>query len=345
MAKLFFLLSGEHPTLPFSELKAILEAEGCTFRQLDKLDQVLRIEAKAKAINSVKKRAAMTKICSLELFHCNAEFSEIMKAANEIPFGKLALKGESFVVRVKRVKRYSERLDTMLLERKLGEIILKEASEARVNLETPQKTFFGVITDGKFVFGLKLAETVPSEFVRRSPSRKPFFHPSAMTAKLARCMVNLTKPKAGDLVLDPFCGTGSILIEAGLIGCRVMGLDVKRRMIHGSLRNFKFYKITTEGLVVADARALPIQTVECVVTDPPYGRSATTLGSTTREIVERTLDELAEVLGEGRRVCLATPKTMKVSEIGEKYGFRHIESHFVYIHRSLTREIAVFERK
>jgi len=42
-------------------------------------------------------------------------------------------------------------------------------------------------------------------------------------------------------------------------------------------------------------------------------------------------------------VCVAAPKTLGLHEIGEKYGFRHVESHYVYVHRRLTREIAVFK--
>ena len=45
MAKLFFLLSGAHQTLPISEVQAILEAEGYNYQILDKLTQVLRLEA------------------------------------------------------------------------------------------------------------------------------------------------------------------------------------------------------------------------------------------------------------------------------------------------------------
>jgi len=341
--KLFFLLSGEHSTLPFSELTAILKAENRPFRIIEKLDQILRIEADADAAEAIKKRAALTRVCALELFRCHAEYQKIIERANETPFEDFVGEGETFVVRVKRVKRYAEKLDVLLLERKLGEAVLERVTNAKVNLKNPEKTFFGVITDKTFVFGLKLAEIIPSEFMKRNPSCKPFFHPSAMTAKLARCMVNLAEPKAGDLILDPFCGTGSILIEACLIGCRVLGLDAKRKMIRGSRRNFEFYQLSPEGLIVADAKKLPVYNVDCVVTDPPYGRSATTLGWTTLKIVERALEELAEVLRKGRKICLATPKTITASKIGEKYGFKHVESHFVYVHRSLTREIAVLE--
>jgi len=344
VAKLFFLLSGEHPTLPASELTAILEAEGYSFSNVEKLDQVLRVEAGVEAVNAVKKRAALTRICCLELFQCRNEYAEIMKNANATPFERLLREEETFVVRVKRVKRYGESLDVLQLERKLGEAVLNRNLKAKVDLKKPKKTFFGVITSGKFIFGLKLAEISPKEFANRSPSRKPFFHPSAMTAKLARCMVNLAKPKPGDLVFDPFCGTGSMLIEAALMGCRVLGLDAKRKMVEGTRRNLEFFHIRPEGLVVADAKKLPVKRADCVVTDPPYGRSATTLGRTTREIVEQAFSEVAEILEKGRRVCLAAPKTMKVGEVGKEYGFKHVQSHFVYVHRSLTREIAVFER-
>ncbi|KPV64846.1 MAG: hypothetical protein AOA65_0760 [Candidatus Bathyarchaeota archaeon BA1] len=79
MAKLFFLLSGEHPTLPFSELRAILEAEGHEHRVLEKLIQVLRLEANPHSIKSVAYRSAMTRVCGIELSNCKAMVTEIMQ--------------------------------------------------------------------------------------------------------------------------------------------------------------------------------------------------------------------------------------------------------------------------
>jgi tRNA (guanine10-N2)-dimethyltransferase len=232
----------------------------------------------------------------------------------------------------------------MILEGKIGELILNKRAEARVNLKNPDKTFIGILTDGKIVFGLRLAEIPPKPFVERRPRRKPFFHPSAMHAKLARCMVNLAEPRTGELVLDPFCGTGTTLIEAELIGCRALGLDIKRRMARGSLKNSTHFGTKPEGIIVADARDAPITRVDCVVTDPPYGRSATTLKRTTRQIVEETLARVNSMLGGGRKICIAAPRTLNVARIGTALGYKHLESHFVYVHRSLTREIAVFKK-
>lgn len=344
MARLFFLVSGEHPTLPFSELTAILEAERFENKVLERLVQVLRVEANVKAVDVVKCRAALTRICSKEIFNCFPTLSGIVKKLNSVELNEFIESGETFVVRVRKVKDFAPDLISVELERKLGELILDKVKGTKVNLHNPQKTFFGVITQNRFVFGLKMAEILPKPFVERRPRKRPFFHPSAIQAKLARCMVNLAQPKKGDIVTDPFCGTASTLIEAGLIGCRVMGLDVRKQMINGSLRNLSYYGIEPEGMILADAKHLPLTKTDCIVTDPPYGRSATTLGLSTQQIVEIFLSNAKPVISEGRRICIASPKSIGIGKIAEELGFKHLESHYIYVHRSLTREIAVLEK-
>jgi tRNA (guanine10-N2)-dimethyltransferase len=344
VARLFFLVSGEHPTLPFSELTAILEAEGFENKILERLVQVLRVEANVKAIDAVKRRAALTKICSQEIFNCSPTLSDIVRKISSAALNDFIESGETFVVRVRKVEDFAPDLISIELEQKLGELILNKVGGTKVNLHTPEKTFFGVITQNRFVFGLKMAEILPKPFVERRPRKRPFFHPSAVQAKLARCMVNLAQPKEGDLVVDPFCGTAGMLIEAGLIGCRVMGLDVRGHMIDGSLRNLSHYGIEPEGMVLADAKHLPISKTDRIVTDPPYGRSATTLGWSTQHIVEKFLSNAEAVISKGRRICMASPKSIRIGIIAEESGFKHLESHFVYVHRSLTREIAVLEK-
>lgn len=344
MANLFFLFSGEHETLPVSELKTILEAEGYEYHVSEKLDQTLRVKADLGCVEAVRHRAALTRKCGLELFSCNADMSRIVASASRTKPKEVLREGESFAVRVKRVKKYASKIDSMALERQLGGIILNRTTKTKVNLEDPDKTFTGILTDGKFVFGLKLSEIPAKPFQERRPKSKPFFHPSAMQAKLARCMVNLAGPETGDLVFDPFCGTGSMLIEASLIGCRVLGVDIKRKMASGTSQNMAYFKIDPEGVLIADAQNLPVSKVDCVVTDPPYGRSSTTLNRTTHKIVEEVLISVQELLDKGRRICMAAPKTLKIGRVGTALGYKHLESHLVRVHRSLTREIAVFQK-
>ncbi|MCW4053780.1 MAG: THUMP domain-containing protein [Candidatus Bathyarchaeota archaeon] len=343
MAKLFFLLSGENETLPVAELRAILEAEGFAFEVKEQLDQVVRLESSQDSVNSVHRRSAYTRTCGLELFACEAEENAIMKSAETVDFKSVLGKGESFAVRVKRVKEYSRKIVTVPLEGKLGKHILHSTTGTKVNLRKPDKTFFGVLTSGKLVFGLKLAEMEILTFSERRPRKKPFFHPSAMPSKLARCMVNLSRAKAGELVLDPFCGTGSVMVEAGFVGCRVLGFDIQRRMAEGTRRNLEHFGVDAEGLVIADSRKLPLVRIDRVVTDPPYGKSATTMKSTTKRLVEGVFASARSLLGIGQLICIASPKTLGISRVGKELGYRHVESHFAYVHGTLTREIAVFE--
>jgi tRNA (guanine10-N2)-dimethyltransferase len=344
VAKLFFLLSGENETLPTAELSAILEAEGYAFALTEKLDQAVRLETDANAVRPIACRAAFTRICALELFTCNAEDKEVAEAANSADFTCYLSEGETFAVRIRRIREYAKKTATMHLESKLGRHILQNTNKTRVDLARPQKTFFGILTKGKLLFGLKVAEIPAKPFVERRPRKKPFFHPSAMPSKLARCMVNLAHAKPGNLVLDPFCGTGSTLIEAAFISCHVLGADAQRRMIKGCRKNLRHFGIDPNGLVMADARRLPFTHADCVVTDPPYGRSATTLKSTTKQIVTEVLGSAKSLLCKGQRICIASPKTLHISRLGVALGYRHVESHFVYVHRTLTREVAVFEK-
>lgn len=340
VAKHFFLLSGTHQTLPIAEVQAILESESYKYQILEKLTQVLRLEVDPGSVTAIQSRSAYTRVCCQEIFSCGANLSEILDSIRSASFDDL-IGDESFAVRVRRIIGVAPEIDRVELERKLGENIYE--SGKRVDLSNPEKTFFGVLTDNKFIFGLKTAEIIPKPFSERRPRKRPFFHPTAMQAQLARVMVNLAQPKKGDLVLDPFCGAAGILVEAGLIGCRVLGFDAKPHMLRGGHKNLQHYGIE-HGVAVADARYPPVTQADCIVTDPPYGRSASTLGTSTRLIVEDFLPAVSDKIPKGRRICMAAPQTTKIAEVGEGAGFKHIESHFVFVHGSLTREIVVFEK-
>jgi tRNA (guanine10-N2)-dimethyltransferase len=344
VAKLFFLISGEHQTLPTAEVQAILKAETIDYRIVEKLTQVLRLETDTKSVESIRFRSALTRVCCKEIFNCEAKLPEIFGNINSDSMDQFIC-DESFAVRVRRVEGVAPEINRVELEGELGGHILETVKTSRVDLSNPQKTFFGVLTDNRFIFGLKTAEIIPKPFLERGPRRKPFFHPTAMPAKLSRAMVNLAQSKRGDLLLDPFCGTGGMLIEAGMIGCRVVGFDAKPHMLRGGLQNLKHFGTELEGLAIADARYPPVTRVDCIATDPPYGRSASTLGTKTRLIVEDFLSAVCDVLPRGAKICMASPETIKIGETAEAAGFKHLESHFVYVHGSLTREVVVFERR
>ncbi len=255
----------------------------------------------------------------------------------------LPKKGESYSIRIKRVRDSSSHIDVLDLERVIGSVFFHQRDNLIVSFVNPSKPYFGILSNGMLFFGLKLGDIDSKQFTTRSPKRRPFFHPTALTAKLARCMVNLSRAKRDSLLLDPFCGTGTILLEAGMIGCQPIGIDIKASMIKGTLNNLRSYGIKETGLILSDARKLPLQSVDCISTDPPYGRSSTTMGIKTGDLLIDFLSNLKDVIKREGFISIAAPKEEEVSNMGRDIGYNLIESYQIRVHRSLTREIAVLK--
>ncbi|HKS59607.1 MAG TPA: hypothetical protein VJS68_02385, partial [Thermoplasmata archaeon] len=131
-------------------------------------------------------------------------------------------------------------------------------------------------------------------FSERRMMHLPFRRPVTLPPRLARAAVNLAQVRPDDLVVDPFLGTGALLLESGLVGARIAGADRDADMVRGALRNLAHFGLTAEGLTVSDsaeaARSLvPNEAVDALVTDPPYGRASSTGGEAPESVLRRTL--------------------------------------------------------
>jgi tRNA (guanine10-N2)-dimethyltransferase len=284
-------------------------------------------------------RAAYTKHCCKELFKC--KMNEIAEAAKDVYFEEYLSHGESFRVLIEKGE-YKVLRSAARLEEELGKEILDSVPGAKVDLVNPERTFFGLCVGESLLVGI--AKGAGSRISLRRPSLRPFFRPSAMLPKLARCMVNLARAGPSDTVVDPFCGTGSLLVEAGLIGCKTVGLDVSEGMVRGASQNLRFFGVGDCGLIVGDARSLPFQVFDCVASDPPYGRTSSTHGVDARQLVEVFMQEALGILHSGGHLCLAFPKGQALPKLGEELGYVTVETHEIREHKSLTREIVVFRK-
>ncbi|MDA4126002.1 MAG: hypothetical protein OK452_02210 [Thaumarchaeota archaeon] len=177
---------------------------------------------------------------------------------------------------------------------------------------------------------------------RRRPRSRPFFHPSAIFPKLSRAIVNLSRCKEGESFLDPFAGTGSLAIEASIIGARVLGVDLSEKMTRGSLANMKHFGQDWMGVIRADSALPPITQVDAMATDIPYGRASSTRGRDTNEIIDLALRSLSGVLRKGSTLVLMHPQTAGVKSTSE---LEVEEEHNLHVHKSLTRTITVLGRR
>ena len=342
--RLFFVISGEHPTLPKAELKAVLEAEKCQFQMVKSVPKLLIVEAPRSCLEIVSFRSAMCRLSGIHILECSNDRPSIEKTIAETDLSGFLECGDSFSVRVVKAGAIPDVRSSEALEAFVGKIVKRAVHGISVNLVRPTKSLLGVVYDGCFILGLETYRRPSGSLALRRPRRRPVFHPSTMSPKLARCMVNLARPKRGDFVLDPFCGVGGLLIESSLIGCQTFGCDIALKKIQGSLTNLRYFSLEPEGMVLADARVLPFGKVQAIVTDPPYGTAASTHGSTTRELFRQFLNEAHETITAGGCICIGAPMKVEIESLGEDAGLDLLENHEIYVHRSLTREIAVFRR-
>jgi len=88
-----------------------------------------------------------------------------------------------------------------------------------------------------------LSQTVANQNLRNYTlrDRKKSFRDAKMgmlPPKLAQILINLANPKLEDLVIDPFCGSGTVNTEAAVIGFRTEGSDINANFIKGAQQNF-----------------------------------------------------------------------------------------------------------
>ncbi len=109
------------------------------------------------------------------------------------------------------------------------------------------------------------------------PSRDSYS--GMLPPKLAKMMINLTGVPKNGLLLDPFCGSGTILQEALLMGYQeVVGSDISTKAIRDSEDNlkwlFKDHHLKSHyQLIESDSRTVfkKIKTPSAIITEPYLG--------------------------------------------------------------------------
>lgn len=211
------------------------------------------------------------------------------------------------------------------------------------------------------------------DYARRDygrPKRDAFV--GMLPPKLAQIMLNLAQVQPGQRILDPFCGTGVVLQEAALAGCKVYGTDIAARMIDYSRENLNWlasiYNLKIETLLeVGDATdhrwQSPITSVvgEVYLGQPlsglPKPQKLAEIIQTCNTITEKFLKNLRPQLAAGTRLCLALPAWYQnskfthlplldhLSNLGyNRLRFTHIPANGLIYHRKdqiVARELLI----
>jgi tRNA (guanine10-N2)-methyltransferase len=88
--------------------------------------------------------------------------------------------------------------------------------------------------------------------------RRPFIGTTSMDAELSFLMANVARVGPGQVVLDPYVGTGSILVSCAVAGAtQLLGSDLDRWVLHGTSHTARRRHHTTalESVKTADSKA------------------------------------------------------------------------------------------
>lgn len=218
---------------------------------------------------------------------------------------------------------------------------IAERVAGKVSLDDPDREVSAYVAgDGKRYLAITDPRSMRQGWAQRRPRSRAFFHPSAIFPKFSRALVNLSGVQPGQVFLDPYCGTGSLLIEASIVGADPVGTDLARKMVRGARRNSMKYGQQWLGLVRADSTRMPFRQTDAIATDIPYGRASSAGGLDSRDILESLIKEAERVLPRERKLVVMHPKSLTVEG-----GAMRVEQELdIYIHRSLTRTITVMRR-
>jgi tRNA (guanine10-N2)-dimethyltransferase len=337
------LLSGEHATLPAAELRALLDVhDPHAQRDLDGLIATVHPDD-----------AAGTDVALARMVLAHA-WGDLWASAPDdagglerlADFVKVLAEGAEPAAVVTERRGAQKSANTLAIERRLGRALLEAGHP--IDLRTPRLTVFAWIVDGIIHVGRLRGLAGRSAFESRVANTRAHFSPVGLHPRRAASLLHLARVPPGGSIYDPFCGTGTIVLEAALEGYQALGSDLDAWMVQGTWQT-----LTDVGPEPLDATVFEadigkapdlVDEVDAIVTDLPYGRSSGTEGEGLKALYDRALSAFADLLPRGRFAIVGHSDPALLPEL-DPHGFMLVERHQERSHRSLTRHFAVLRRR
>jgi len=185
----------------------------------------------------------------------------------------------------------------------------------------------------KYQIGMTVYVPNAVEFRARSNERPVVSSQISISSRLAKILLNLSGVSKGESVLDPFCGSGTILSEALLAGVNCIGIDKDPIRIENTKRNLQWISSTSKNslgsysLKVGDATKLESllngqAPVDAVVTEPillpridyaPRLEKARRMVRNASRLYSESLYSIAVMVRSGGRIVIVAP-SLRTSE-------------------------------
>jgi tRNA (guanine10-N2)-dimethyltransferase len=314
MPESFFILSKDHLEIAKDEVIAIAKTYD-RFAKSKSFSNLVIIQSK---INweKIAQRATFVKISGQILRKMSGLFLgednfEVLKNA------------KTFACRI--VNLSSKQFDTPQLESSMGDMI-SNLSQAHADLENPDIIIYLIFTNQENFFGFSKPKISPK---RPKKVRK---HPHELDWKLARVMINLIGLKEGETLCDPFCGTGTTLLEAESMGISAIGLDFDQKMCEITKENLEVNGFKSKIIKGDFSEFTKIEDkFDGIVTDLPYG-TASKVSENPQELIKK----FVSMLPRRKKIAIMCKKGFE-----KKLETNPSKTYDIFRHKSLTRTILI----
>ncbi len=229
-----------------------------------------------------------------------------------------------------RSKRIGEHNFTSIdISRAVGDAITEYAYEKwglkpSFSLDNPDITIYAELTEDRFLLGVDITGIRSL----RDRGYKIYVHPSSLNPIIAYSMARIAGVKTGQRILDPMCGSGTILIECGLEwrGLELYGADIDPRHLEGAKLNAEKAGLKDKiKFILCDATELhecfPTKFFDVILSNLPYGIRIKTSGDIS-VLYRRFLTSAKRVLKDEGVMVLLTARKGTLKRAVKSLGFR-----------------------
>ncbi len=185
--------------------------------------------------------------------------------------------------------------------------------------DNAQLEFWLWISGSEAIIGLRLSDAT----MRHRPYQQEHL-PASLRPTVAAAMAWLSTPTAGDRILDPLCGTATLLIERGqLLGYeQLIGGDIRPDAVAVARHNALAAGVDI-ALQVWDARSLPLDaaSVTRIITNLPFGKQIGT-PEANEQLYPALVNEIGRVLAPAGILVALTSDDRRFQSVLQQDGWR-----------------------
>jgi tRNA (guanine10-N2)-dimethyltransferase len=314
MPESFFIVSKEYLELAVDEIVTLVKMYD-RFSKINVISNLIIIQTKT-PWEKIARRATFVKTSGQLIRKMSNVFFDEKNYA--LLFG-----AKSFMC--KAINLSQKHIDISEIERSLGSMVTTFCN-AKVSLENPDMVIYLIFTDEENFFGFS------TRFEASRRPKKPIKFHHELDWKLTRAMINLARLNDDETVCDPFCGTGSTLLEAESMGIRSIGIDFDKKMCEISKKNLRFNGFDAQVFNQNYDYMLQIKDkFDGIVTDLPYGTA-----SKVSEPPQKLISNFVSKIPKQAKFAIMCKKGLD-----KDIKLKPTKKYEIYRHKSLTRVILV----